>query len=114
MAREWKCKRCNDDINILVPDEERKFVIDGEYIFCGKSCLQMHNHYIPVDPVRKKQNQLKKNKPKKNKRLLSKPLYKCFNCETTLERLPWNNLCPECSKNPDANMYNIRMFKISE
>ena len=63
--REWKCSRCQDPINILVPDSERKFVIEGDNIFCGPTCRSAYKQHIPVCPIRKKQNRLKREKTRK-------------------------------------------------
>lgn len=112
--REWKCTRCQDQINILVPDSERKFVIDGEHIFCGPTCRSAYKQHIPIDPVRKKQNRLKRDNKKKTLKNGKKKeaFYKCFNCENVLSYMTWDKVCPECKKIDGINLNNIKIFKV--
>lgn len=119
--REWCCKRCKEPINIFVPDSERKFVIDGENLFCGKTCKSAYKQHIPIDPARKKLNQLKKHGPKKLKEK-SKPLYKCFKCEHTTHFMTWNKLCSRCEDKmydevgsiSNVEKSQIRLYQITQ
>lgn len=116
--REWKCCRCGDPINILVPDNERKFEIDGDKIFCGLTCKSAYKRFIPKNLARKKISHLKKVGPK-NSKGKSKPLYKCFKCDNTTHNLTWNRLCPICRDKDEysgslseAQKTEIRLYQI--
>ena len=109
--REWKCSRCQDPINILVPDSERKFVIEGDKIFCGPTCRSAYKQHIPVCPIRKKQNRLKRENKKKTT-VKKETFYKCFTCENTFGFMTWDKLCPDCKKVEGYIPGNIRLFKV--
>ena len=116
--RNWCCVRCDEPINIFVPDNERKFIIDGDKIFCGPTCKSAYKQFIPKDLSRKKISQLKKVGPKDSKGK-SKPLYKCFKCDNTTHYLTWDRLCTICRDKDEysgsltaAQKTEIRLYQI--
>ena len=116
--RNWCCVRCDEPINIFVPDNERKFIIDGDKIFCGPTCKSAYKQFIPKDLARKKISQLKKVGPKDSKSK-SKPLYKCFKCDNTTHYLTWDRLCTICRDKDEysgsltaAQKTEIRLYQI--
>ena len=123
MRRKWECHRCKDPINILAPDSEKRYVIDGDKIFCCKRCKMEHAAYIPVDPARKKLNVSKKHRSQKHKEAWRTPIFKCFNCEHETNIMTHDKLCPRCARhwfidNPGEAMNNafkslIRLSKMN-
>ena len=91
--REWKCKRCECEINIHVPDAERTFVIDGENIFCGKICLSAYKAYVPVRLSRTKAPVKAKKKTHQKK---ENAIFKCFHCTSEFNYMTFDKLCPRC------------------
>lgn len=116
--REWKCFRCQDKINIFVRDEDRKFIIEGDKIFCSKTCCSYAKQYIPVDPIKKKINDFKKKGSSAKIKKQKEPLFKCFNCEQVYGFLTWDKLCPNCISDIKHSITNefkslIRLHKIN-
>lgn len=111
--REWKCKRCEEPINILVLDSERKFKIDGENIFCGIQCLKAFKSYIPVSLAKVK---TKEKRSPKLKKITRKSEYKCFNCGKIYSNLTWNKMCSVCFSSEkdltNEKLSNIRLSKL--
>ena len=79
--REWKCFRCQDPINIFVDDKDKKYIIEGDKIFCSNHCCSYAKQHIPVDPVKKKINDFKKKGSSKKIKKIKEPLFKCFRCD---------------------------------
>lgn len=94
--REWVCSRCKDPINIFVEDKDKKYIIEGDKIFCSKHCCSYAKQHIPVDPVKKKINDFKKKGSSKKIKKSKEPLFKCFKCERVRGHLTWNKLCSYC------------------
>ena len=99
--KEWKCTRCLEPINILVPDSEVKYIIDGGNIFCGKSCKTNYNLHIPLNPAKVgKTSKFRKIQDKKratNKKS-SNAIFKCFVCNTERNTMTFDKSCPSCYK----------------
>lgn len=93
--RKWECLRCKDPINIFVPDLEKRYVLDGDKIFCGTHCRTAHREHIPLKLARTG-SVVKYKKPKTIQK--EKVKFKCFHCYNEYENLPFDKLCPSCSK----------------
>lgn len=93
-SRKWECKRCCDPINILVQDDKRKFVIDGENIFCGRHCMMAYREHIPVKLAKNKS--AVKYKKASNKKEKDSSIFKCFSCNSEYNYMTWDKFCPEC------------------
>jgi len=91
--REWCCERCKDAINIFVPDHEKKYVIDGDKIFCGTHCRQAYRDYIPVKLARGG-GPSKYKKVKHQQKEAAK--FKCFHCNRESNFMTWDKLCSYC------------------
>ena len=102
--REWCCERCKDPINIFVPDTEKKYVLDGDQIFCGIHCRSAYKDHIPVK-LAKNGKAIKYKKAKHQQK--DKAKFKCFHCSTEYDNLTFDKLCPHCSKNM-ANTNRLR------
>ena len=117
--REWKCFRCQDPINIFVSDEDKKYIIEGDKIFCSKHCCSYAKQYIPVDPVKKKINDFKKKGSSKKIKKIKEPLFKCFRCDHVQGYMTWDKLCSSCRDEvPFSELTNeykslIRLQKIN-
>ena len=117
--REWKCFRCQDPINIFVSDEDKKYIIEGDKIFCSKHCCSYAKQYIPVDPVKKKINDFKKKGSSKKIKKFKEPLFKCFRCDHVQGYMTWDKLCSSCRDEvPFSELTNeykslIRLQKIN-
>ena len=117
--REWKCSRCQDPINIFVSDEDKKYIIEGDKIFCSKHCCSYAKQYIPVDPVKKKINDFKKKGSSKKIKKIKEPLFKCFRCDHVQGYMTWDKLCSSCRDEvPFSELTNeykslIRLQKIN-
>ena len=103
--REWKCARCLEQINIFVPDSEKKYIIDGDKIFCSKTCCSAHKQFIPLKLS-------KDGRPSKYKKGKSKPkkesIFKCFHCNEEWTFLTWDKLCHGC-RDKMSNQNQIRI-----
>lgn len=117
--REWKCFRCQDPINIFVDDKDKKYIIEGDKIFCSKHCCSYAKQYIPVDPVKKKINDFKKKGSSKKIKKIKEPLFKCFRCDHVQGYMTWDKLCSSCRDEvPFSELTNeykslIRLQKIN-
>lgn len=92
--RNWCCERCDEPINIFVPDNERKFIIDGDKIFCGPTCKSAYKQFIPLKISKdgSGRSKYKKGKPKEKR----EPKFKCFHCDKETTFMTWNKLCSTC------------------
>ena len=117
--REWKCFRCQDKIDIFVSDQDKKYVIEGDKIFCSKHCCSYAKQHIPVDPVKKKINNFKKNGSSKKIKKIKEPLFKCFRCERVQGYLTWDKFCGHCKNDVSSSeltndyLSSIRLHKIN-
>lgn len=117
--REWKCFRCQDPINIFVSDEDKKYIIEGDKIFCSKHCCSYAKQHIPVDPVKKKINDFKKKGSSKKIKQIKEPLFKCFRCDRVRSYMTWDKLCGHCkdevpySELTNEYLASIRLHKIN-
>ncbi len=92
--REWCCERCKDPINIFVPDTERKYVLDGDKIFCGTHCRSAYRDYIPVK-LSRTGNAVKYKKAKQQQK--ETVIFKCFHCGNETTFMTFNKLCNRCA-----------------
>lgn len=94
-GRVWECKRCLEPINIHVPDEDRKFLIEGGDIFCGVTCKNAYKQHIPLR-LNRDNKPVKRAKQKKKEEKKQKVIFKCFSCNKERDYLPFDKLCPSC------------------
>lgn len=92
--REWYCERCKDPINIFVPDTEKRYVLDGDKIFCGTHCRSAYRNYIPVklsrDGTASKYKKVKHQQKETVK-------FKCFHCGNETTYMTHDKLCNRCA-----------------
>lgn len=106
MAKEFKCKRCKNPINVRVPDSERTFINKDGDLFCSKFCSK--NLHIPLSPKR----EIKKGKGKRSFKKKIEVTFVCGRCQKNYSYLTWNKVCSDCNPIvPENEKHLIRLYQ---